>query len=191
MAEADKDLDLDTEDTGKNKTNLLIIILIVVILLVGGGVAAVFILGGDDDADKAAGKDSAEAAQVVKPNAIYTELRPTFVINFEETKQARYLQIDISVMSRDQKSIDLIHEHSPVIRNNIITILSSQKFLEINTKEGKKKLQQALLQSVNNTIAQELSSSPPPEGDGEKNMVAGADANKYAEAVYFTSFVMQ
>jgi len=190
MAKADKDLDLDTEDTGKNKTNLLIIILIAVILLVGGGVAAVFILGGDD-ADKAANNDSAEAAMAVKENAIYTELRPTFVINFEETKHARYLQIDLSVMSRDQKSIDLIHEHSPVIRNNIITILSGQKFLEINTKEGKKKLQEAILQSVNSTIAQELSSTPSPEGDGEKKMAADAEANKYVEAIYFTSFVMQ
>lgn len=187
MAEKEKkDLDLDTENAGKGKTNLLIIILIVVILAVGGAVAAIFLLGGDDEATD--GKSSeASPAPVVKVPAIFSNLRPTFVINFEDTSKARYLQIDIVVMSRQQSSIDLVQEHSPVVRNNIITILSGQIFSELNTREGKVKLRAALLKSINDSIAAVVSNAPPTEDAKAPT----APSLGYIEAVYFTSLVMQ
>lgn len=195
MAEKKEDLDLDVE-AGKSKTNLLIIILIVVILAVGGGVAAMFLLSGDDSKkDKGehnAGESESHAAPV---HAIYSALRPTFIINFEDSSKARYMQLDLSVMAHQQHSIDLVQEHSPVIRNNIITLLSSQKFEEVNTFAGKQKLQKQLLDSINQTIDAEVKNIPAPkdeEGDSNEHGAATSDhGGKYIEAVYFTSFVMQ
>jgi len=197
MAEKDdKDLDLDTDNAGKSKTNLLIIILIVVILAVGGGVAAMFLLGGDEEAGDGASAEGGDAvtAPVVKAPPIFSTMRPTFILNFEDTTSARYMQVDISIMSRSQASIDLAQENSPVIRNNIITILGGQTFEELNTRKGKEKLQKRILISINNTIKAEVMNSPPPaeeEAADENAAAVQAPGASYIEAVYFTSFVMQ
>ena len=195
---AEEDLDLDTENAGKGKTNLLIIILIVVVLAVGGGVAAVFFMGGDDSkSDGETAKGDEEHAVPKHAPAIYSTLRPTFILNFEDISKARYVQIDMDVMSRDQHSIDLVQEHSPVIRNNIIAILSSQTFAELNTRAGKEKLQASLLKSINETIDIEVKNIPVVKTDGEdatapkKDGGHAAAGQQYIEAVFFTSFVMQ
>ena len=194
MAEKEeKDLDLDTDNAGKSKTNLLIIILIVVILAVGGGVAAMFLLGGDDDASEGNSSGDQAAAPVVKAPAIFSNMRPTFILNFEDTSKARYMQVDISVMSRSQASIDLALEHSPVIRNNIITIMGGHTFDQLNTKEGKAKLRKSILNSINETITSVVTNSTPPASDesGDGAGAVAAPGTSYIEAVYFTSFVMQ
>jgi len=195
---AEEDLDLDTENAGKGKTNLLIIILIVVVLAVGGGVAAMFFIGGDDSKpDAESGKGEEEHAAPKHAPAIYSTLRPTFVINFEDTSKARYVQIDMDLMSRDQHSIDLVQEHSPVIRNNIIAILSSQTFAELNTRAGKEKLQASLLKSINETLDIEVKNLPVVKTDGDDAPAPksggghAAAGHQYIEAVFFTSFVMQ
>ncbi len=195
-AKEEKDLDLDTENAGKSKTNLLIIILIVVILAVGGGVAAMFLLGGDDEhADGKDGEhgDGASQASAVKETAIFSNLRPTFIINFEDTTKARYMQVDIVVMSRKQHSIDLVQEHSPVIRNNIITILSGQTFSDLNTRKGKEKLRSIILKSINKTITAEVTNSPlatEEDSDGHTDDHSPT-STAYIETVYFTSLIMQ
>ncbi len=194
MAKKEEDLDLDVE-AGKSKTNLLIIILIVVILAVGGGVAAMFLLSdGDSKEDKGKEHETGGESHAAPAHAIYSALRPTFIINFEDTRKARYMQIDLNVMAHNQHAIDLVQEHSPVIRNNIITILSSQKFEEVNTYAGKQKLQKQLLDAINRTIDAEVKNTPATNHDEESSEHAPAEeipGGKYIEAVYFTSFVMQ
>jgi len=197
IEEKEEDLDLDTDQAGKSKTNLLLIVLIAVILAVGGGVAAVFLLSGDDkDADSE--EHTSADALPVKVAPIYSKIHRVFIINFEDTSKARYVQIEMSIMSRDQNSIDLATEHLPVIRNNYITILSSQKYEVLNTRAGKEQLNIDLLKSINDTIATEVSATPntdkpdAEEGDDEAHApTAVADGHKYIEAIYFTSFVMQ
>ncbi len=208
--ETEEDLDLDVDKAGKSKTNMLLIILIVVILLVGGGVAAVFLLSGDDSDSETASdaQKSEEATPVAAAHVIYSALRPTFVINFEDTAKARYVQLDLTVMAHEQHAIDLVQEHSPVIRNNIITILSGQKYEVLNTNAGKQKLRADLLESINKTIADEVSNTaaaePPAEGEHDaKSEDGNAESDPHAEsapsdeehayiqAVYFTSLVMQ
>ena len=191
------DLDLDTDQAGKSKTNLLLIILIVVILAVGGGVAAVFLLSGDDNNGDSEEQASADGKPVMAA-PIYSKIHRVFIINFNDTSKARYLQIEMSIMSRDQHAIDLATEHLPVIRNNFITILSSQKYEVLNTRVGKEQLNSDLLKSINDTIAAEVSATPnanePDAEEGDKKAdapTAEVDGQKYIEAVYFTSFVMQ
>ena len=196
VKEEEQDLDLDIDQAGKSKKKLLIIILIIVILMVGGSVTAYFLLSGDDKADEK-GEHKDVNATPTKAAAIYFTMHPTFVINFEETSKAQYFQIDISVMSRDQHSISLVEEHSPVIRNNFITILSGQNYTELSTREGKQKLNGELLKSINSTIATEVATSTPDVEEDEEDKKQEHEAapiaaeHAYIEAIYFTSFVMQ
>ncbi len=188
--EKEKDLDLDVEQKGKSKTTLLIIVLIVVVLAVGGGVAALLLLGDDSEGAKD-GVKSEKAAPAPAADAIYSELRPTFIINFEDTSKARYVQLDLTVMAHTQKSIDLVQEHSPVIRNNIIAILSGQKYEVLSTYEGKQKLRAELLNSINQTIATEVNNMPAADPKADGTAAPLPPGNNYIKAVYFTSLVMQ
>lgn len=191
----EQDLDLDVDQSGKSKKKLLIIVFSILILMIGGSVAAYFLLSDDDKADAKGENKSADEA-TVHAAAIYYKMHQTFVINFEDTSKARYVQIDLAVMSRDQNSISLFEENSPVIRNNIITILSRQNYTELSTRQGKQKLNADLLKSINETIAAEVAVSAPhiKEGDEEQqkhDIAPIAAEHAYIEAVYFTSFIMQ
>lgn len=186
---ADEDLDLDTEKGGKKSKTLLIIIIVVLLLAAGGGAAAFFLLGGDKkDTAKGEQGEGGEQVEIVIPPAIYMSLKPTFVVNFEQEGDVRFLQVDIEIMSRHQDALDVVETHLPLIRNNFILILSAQEYKEINKPAGKEKLRQQLLESINGTISNEIAAVQSKEEASAKE----PDNEKYhVQAVYFTSFVMQ
>lgn len=186
-----EDLDLDVEGKGKKKSSKLklIIILVVVLLLAGGGgggaVWYFFVMPKADvpamDADtENMGEDAPATAKTKKKKnkknsnepPIFTGLDPAFVVSFKDQSQARFMQLNVELMSRDQEVIDIVDSYKPMIRNNLLLLFSSQKFEEIVTREGKEKLLEQTLEEVNNTLYSE----------------AGIDG---VEAVYFTAFVAQ
>ena len=186
-----EDLDLDVEGKGGkkkgSKMKLIIIILVVLILAGGGGGAAWYFLirqSGDEAAELEAAMDEGdqEAAPVAKSKKkkkknhneppIFVGLDPAFVVSFKDQSQARFMQLSVELMSRDQEVIDIVDSYKPMIRNNLLLLFSSQKFEEIVTREGKEHLLEQTLEEVNNTLLNE----------------AGIDG---VEAVYFTAFVAQ
>ncbi len=184
-----EDLDLDVEGKGKKKSSKLklIIILVVVLLLAGGGGGAAWyflVMQKPDAAAMDADMEDVDedAPATVKKNKkkkkssneppIFTGLDPAFVVSFKDQSQARFMQLSVELMSRDQEVIDIVDSYKPMIRNNLLLLFSSQKFAEIVTREGKEKLLEQTLEEVNNTLYNE----------------AGIDG---VEAVYFTAFVAQ
>ncbi len=105
--------------------------------------------------------------------AIYIELDPPFVVNFEARGVMRFLQVAIQVMTRDPLTADLIKAHDAVIRNDLLMLLSGQSYEVLSTREGKEQLRTEALQVVIKAIEAE-------GGDGSR-----------IEQLYFTSFVMQ
>jgi flagellar protein FliL len=171
---ADEDLDLDLSEgeggSGGGKKKLIIIIA-VVILLVGGG-AAFFLMGGEDSAEQTAeGDEEAEEKEKPLAEAIFVSLTPAFIVNFPG-KKTRYMQIDLSVMSRKQEVIDAITYHLPVIRNDLLVTIGSQSLAKLKTAKGKDELRQILLDQLIKIISEQA------ELEGVEN-------------VYFTKFVMQ
>ena len=169
----DEDLDLDVKTGGKSK-NIILIALVVLLLLVGGGGAAFFLLGGDDKAVEGETSDTTEhAVEKVEPKEThYLELGKEFVVNLEDNRKVKFMQVEIQVMAHQLAPFALIEHHMPVIRNKVMLILSSQKYEEVNTREGKEKLREEIKQAIQEIIHEE---SP------EANI----------EAVYFTSLIMQ
>lgn len=169
MAEDVKD---DTESNGKGGKRKLIIIIVAVllVLLIAGG-AAFFFLGGSDaeSGDDAAveGADSALATP-----AIYYNLEPAFVVDFNIAGKQRYVQLDVTVMSRSQEQIDAVRLHMPLIRNSLVLLFSSEDFEELRTMDGKQLLKISALEAINSILTQET-------GEGG------------IENVLFTNFVMQ
>jgi flagellar FliL protein len=151
------------EETPPKSKKLLFIILAVVLL--GGGAGAWFFLKGGDSAD-------AKAAEPVLP-PIYVNLDPPFVVNFEAESMVRFLQVTVSIMTRDAPTGDVLKKNDPRIRNDLLMLLGNQKYETISTREGKEELQSRSLESVRAVVAS-----------------SGGEAAK-VEALYFTAFVMQ
>ncbi|REG82937.1 flagellar basal body-associated FliL family protein [Marinomonas pollencensis] len=174
MAEEDGlDVGAEVEKKG-GKKKLIIILAIVLVLLGGGGAAAYFFLfSGSDDAaaQEVSGSDAEDAAALAGPS-IYLELDAPFVVDFMVNSKQRYLQLDMTIKSKDQAQIDAVKVHMPLIRNSLVLLLSSQSFDALQTMDGKAALKQAALDSINGILQQET-------GKG------GIDG------VLFTNFVMQ
>lgn len=189
----DEDLELDTEQAPPPKKRSVVKIImwsVISLLLVGGATAGGLYFAGmlpgfsvqDDGADNAdASKDSKKKGVKGKGEkkkkdpekpVIYHALEPPFVVNFQDQTQVRFLQISIEVSSRDIAVVEAVKTHMPVIRSNLILLLSSQNFSDISSREGKENLRASALDEINAILK-------------ERTGQAGV------EDVYFTSFVMQ
>ncbi|MEW8037265.1 MAG: flagellar basal body-associated FliL family protein [Candidatus Thiodiazotropha sp.] len=168
--QAAEELDLGEEKSGKSK--LIIIIAIVAVLLIGGGVAAYFLLmGGDEATDEgeAASEQTAEA-EVEQGPPQYIDMKPPFVVNLPG--KPSLLQIGVSVRVRSDEMAEFIKHNDPMIRHNLLNLLSGADAKALKARAAKEALQSEMLQELNRVVT-EL------QGPGE------------VEALYFTSFVMQ
>ena len=185
---ADEELELDvTEKKSGKKTMILIIVGI--LLLNGIGVGAwIFFSGGDSKSS-----DSAENGESVQAPLHYLQLVPEFIVNFGPGSKVRYLQVDLQISTRDETALATVETYRPVIRNDVLVLLSSVKFEDLKDRSGKEMLQKKLLDGINKVVATALHSK---STDGEETEtsnveVVNGDVKGPIENVYFTSFVMQ
>ena len=108
---------------------------------------------------------------VLEP-AIYLPLDPPFLVNFDGQGRARYLQISMNVMARNQTVIEQVEHHMPIIRNTLVLLFSGQSLENVNTLEGKENLREKVLYAIQDILKDETGSPG-------------------IEAVYFTNFVIQ
>jgi flagellar FliL protein len=60
----------------------------------------------------------------------------------------RFLQISMEVMARDQKAIDAVQKNAPLIRNNLLLLMSNRNYQSLMSREGKEKLRQEALAEI-------------------------------------------
>ena len=102
----------------------------------------------------------------------YLALKP-FVVNFQSGQAVRYLQVSLQVMSRDPATLALLKQNDPVVRNDLLLLLSNQRYATLDTEAGKQRLRAAVLADVRKVVG------------------AAGGHPSHVEAIYFTSFVMQ
>lgn len=81
-------------------------------------------------------------------SAVYYAIDPPLVVNFEDGSVVRFLQITMEVMARDQKAIDSVQKNIPLIRNNLLLLMSNRNYQSMMSREGKEKLRQEALAEV-------------------------------------------
>jgi flagellar FliL protein len=150
---------------GEPKSKKKLFIILAVVLLAAGGGSFFFLKGGKG------GAAAKEVAPIVPP--IYVNLDPPFVVNFEAEAMVRFLQVTVSVMTRDPHTEEIIKKNDPRIRNDLLLLLSNQHYKDISTREGKEKLRAAALEAVRLDVKD-----------------AGGESAK-VENLFFTAFVMQ
>jgi len=165
--EKEEDLDLDAKQpSGKKRW---VIFALLGLLLVGASVGTTWLLlGGSGSEAESAEEQEADTPQL---DAHYFPLEQ-LTVNFGQGGPVRFLQVDIQVMARDKQVFQTLENHMPVVRNDILLLLGSQKYEEISTREGKEALREEIHAAINRVL-QSQADSPG------------------IEAVYFTNFVMQ
>jgi flagellar FliL protein len=150
-------------------------ILVGVLIVAGASVGGtLFLIGGDssdgDEDEMMTGEGTGEPVDAGPAN--YLAMQPAFIVNFNDAGRTRFVQLELSLVSRDIAAIDIANTHMPLLRNNILQTLAEQDFEALKTVEGKEQLVAALTATVQTTIEEKL---------GRPGF----------ETVLFRSFVMQ
>jgi flagellar FliL protein len=146
MADEDtQDPALENTDGAGKKKKLIIIgaVIVVVLALLGAGVAYYFLA---EDSDVVGEGDAPEPVVLDRP--VYHELRPEFIITFDANNRQRYMQIQVTVVTRDPTIVESLLTHDPLIRNALIMVFSAQDYLQLQTSEGKAKLKLEATQRI-------------------------------------------
>lgn len=163
----------------KKKGGAALGLILAVVLSVGAsaGVSWFLVHGAVSELKAQAAGEGAGAEGEAKPEvptepANYIALDPAFVVNLEDEQSARFLQVQIEVMTRDPHAVEQVTRHAPRIRSALLLLLGQQKAAVLQTREGKEALQAQVLAEIQNILKAETGESA-------------------IEAVYFTSFVIQ
>ena len=143
--------DADGKPAGNSKLKLIILIVVGLLLAIGLSVGAtLFFLKGDkkEEAKSEEHAKTEDAGKPVKKQAIYEVLAPAFVVNYNFKGRQRYMQVSVALMGRDKAEMDALHEHMPVLRNNLVMLFSGQDFEALSTPVGKEMLRQQTTASV-------------------------------------------
>ena len=81
-------------------------------------------------------------------NTLYYAIDPPLVVNFEDGSVVRFLEISMEVMAHDQKAIDGVQKNIPLIRNNLLLLMSNRNYQSMMSRDGKDKLRQEALAEV-------------------------------------------
>lgn len=106
------------------------------------------------------------------PEVFYFDVKPEFIVNFGEQLGMQFLMIDVSVASLDAKVPEILEQHLPQVRNDLLMLFSSQANEHLYTPEGKSTLGEQASEVVSTVIQQHY-----PNGE--------------ISDLYFTRFVMQ
>lgn len=165
MPAQELNLDEEGKKTGPGK---MIIMIVGVLLLIAGSIGGtLYFSGALEEKQDNKKKPLAE----INPT-LYLKLEPEFIVNFSAEQEVNYIQLEVQLMARQQIYIDQAVQNMPAIRNQILLLLSGQKYSELRTVAGKEKLRADILSKVQEII-------------GANPKVPGI------EAVYFTMFIMQ
>jgi len=102
----------------------------------------------------------------------YYKFSPAFIVNIPSNGRLRFLQVEVQLMAKNEDELKIIEGYAPVIRNDLITLFSSQNYDDLLTPDGKENLRKSSL-AVSRKILKENTGKP------------------CVEQVLFTNFVTQ
>jgi flagellar FliL protein len=94
-----------------------------------------------------AAKAGSEGHGSGKPS-VYFAIDPPLVVNFEDGSAVRFLQITMEIMAHDEKAIESVQKNIPLIRNNLLLLMSNRNYQTMMSREGKEKLRTEALAEV-------------------------------------------
>lgn len=170
MAEENNKAGSNNEGEDKPKKKLIIIIALVSVIAIAASIGVTFFLLGDDEPPEVVEEVFEELEESLAP-ASYSSINPPFLVTFNVDGRQRYMQISMTVSSRDTSSLGALEHHMPFIRSKVISAYSGLDFAVIQTEEGKEALRLQTVTVMNDVL----------KGEGAASI----------ENVFFTNFVLQ
>jgi len=155
------------EEGGGKKSKMIMIIGGVVALAIAAGAGLYFTGFFEDEAAPAAeestastGDETAEESdeEGASAEALYHEMKPPFMVNFSKGN-IKVLKVNLSLMAKNEKAIDAVKLHDPVIRNNILMLLSGEDLEVLKTADGKTQLQASIKEEINKVLEERKESA--------------------------------
>lgn len=169
----------EQESAGNGKKKLIAMAAGACVLLLGIGAGVYFFLFASstepefaEDGTEVISEESGGLFSSGPGKAQYHKLEPKFTTTFEANGRQRYMQVEITLVTREQDVLAALSTHQPLIRNAMVMLLGSQDYLAMQTMEGKAELRTAAIKTVQDILRQEI---------GKPGI----------EKVLFTDFVMQ
>lgn len=156
-----------TEEGSGGKSKLIIFIVIGVVLIgltIGGTLLAVKMLAPepepevqvDADGNPIPAEGEVEEVSTSKNPAIYFPLKPPIIVNFQARGRQRFMQADVSLMTRENDVIEAIEIHMPMLRNSLVLKFGAQEYEEMQTEEGREILRQDALKDLQEIMKKEI-----------------------------------
>ncbi len=155
----------------KSKTKLIIIIVAAVVIVAGAaGGAFMFLHNSSAPATPEGKKKEAKGEPAKAP--VFVTLEP-FTVNLQNESGAdQFLQVALTLQVPDATQEETIKNFMPQVRSRLLLLLSSKKASELTSVDGKKKLTDDIIATVNQPFSEK-------------------GAPQEVSAVFFTSFVIQ
>jgi flagellar protein FliL len=187
------------------KGNRKYLFLLIIILSIGGlaGGGAYWYLSHNKGGQPAETKPQAVKAPVFVP-------LEQFTVNLQLEESPQFLQAGLSLKVADSAVVDSLKTYMPEVRDRVLLLLSSRKASELLTVDGKRKLGNDILQTINAILLppapatkappKAAREAPPPaeaDADGEEKAAREAAPQPPAKVqppvlnVLFTSFIIQ
>jgi flagellar FliL protein len=155
-----------TAPSAKKSKNALVMLIVAVIVVGAMGAGGWMML------KRNGGAEARASARTEQAPALYLQLDPAFVVNFQDDRALRFLQVGVNVMAHDPAAIQATKDAEPVIRNALLMLFSAQDFTALSNVKGKQKLQADALAEIQRVLKEKI-------------------GRPGVDAVYFTSFIMQ
>jgi flagellar FliL protein len=143
-----------------NKVLLILVGLVLVLVLVMGGGMFMIWTKLPSASPKAvvpepeAGAEAGAIPDKTKPEDIGAVVSvETFIVNLADPGGARYLRVTMDLELAGKAGGDEIIKRMPQIRDAILMILSTKRYADISTTEGKTALREEILNAVNGLLA--------------------------------------
>ena len=107
---------------------------------------------------KAEGDDA--EGEAAEPQTSYVQIRPPFVTNIvSSTGRLHFVKADITLRVRGAATAAAVSQHDPLIKNQLVTVLSSQEYEFVSSREGRANLRDEVLLGITEALEEEEAAS--------------------------------
>ena len=183
----------------KKKLFLILGVAVLVLGLAGGGAMFYFSKKKAAEAAEAEAMEEgdAEGAAAAKPSRRDPKAKTafvaldTFTVNLADRDADRYAQVQLSLEVNDETATPLVKNFMPVIRNNILLVLSHKMAADLLEKDGKIKLSEEIKVEVARALGMEPPETDSQSGEPKRKRKVPASELSPVVGVHFSNFIIQ
>ncbi|WP_217895633.1 flagellar basal body-associated FliL family protein [Oceanospirillum sanctuarii] len=86
----------------------------------------------------------------------YTEVKPSFVLNYGGPGRLKYLKADITLVTSSPLAEQTVSHHMPLIRNELVSLFSRQTDEAVTTPVGQEQIRMEAAQAVKDLMQKEV-----------------------------------